>query len=80
MRGVGALIDSGAFTNGPVVSSFEVAFAAFCGVDHCVGVSSGLDALRIGLACQRVFEPGRRGDRPGRDVVATLEAVSAGGR
>ena len=46
---IGELLDTGAFTNGPDVARFERAFAEYCGVDHCVGVSSGLDALRLGL-------------------------------
>ena len=46
---IGELIDSAAFTNGLPVAEFEVAFAAFTGTTHCVGVASGLDALRLGL-------------------------------
>ena len=46
---IGELFDTGAFTNGPAVAEFEAAFAEYCGVDHCVGVASGLDALRLGL-------------------------------
>ena len=42
------LLDTGAFTNGPQVRAFETAFASFCGTSHCVGVGSGLDALRLG--------------------------------
>ena len=44
-----ALIDSGAFVNGPAVARFEKAFAAEIEVAHCVGMSSGLDALRLAL-------------------------------
>ena len=43
------LLDSSAFTNGPHVERFEEAFAEYCGVAECVGVASGLDALRLGL-------------------------------
>jgi dTDP-4-amino-4,6-dideoxygalactose transaminase len=52
-----ALIDSGTFTNGPPVRAFEEAFARWCGSARCVGVSSGLDALRIGLRAAGL-EPG----------------------
>lgn len=74
------LIDSGAFTNGPHVERFERAFAEYCGVAECVGVASGLDALRLGLIAIGV----ERGDEvvvPAATFVATLEAVTqAGGR
>ena len=43
---VGALLDSSSFINGPKVEEFEAAFASYCGGIHCVGVASGLDALR----------------------------------
>ena len=78
VREIGALIDSGAFTNGPLVSSFEAAFAAYCGVDHCVGVSSGLDALRLGLLASGL-EPGDEVIVPAATFVATLEAVTQAG-
>jgi dTDP-4-amino-4,6-dideoxygalactose transaminase len=45
-------LDTAAFVNGPAVGEFEAAFAALCGVDHCVGLASGLDGLRLALeAC-----------------------------
>ena len=78
VRGVGALIDSGAFTNGPVVHRSRSPSPRIVGVDHCVGVSSGLDALRLALL--QPTRAGRRGDRPGHDFVATWEAVTPGGR
>jgi dTDP-4-amino-4,6-dideoxygalactose transaminase len=75
-----SLIESGAFTNGRQVGAFEEAFAAFCGVRNCVGVASGLDALRLGLLAAGL-EPGDEVIVPAHTFVATLEAVSqAGGR
>ena len=74
------LLDSGAFTNGPHVQRFETAFAEYCGVDECVGVGSGLDALRLGMIASGV-EPGDEVIVPAVTFVATLEAVTqAGGR
>lgn len=75
MREIGDLIDSGAFTNGPVVSWFEAAFADYCEVDHCVGVASGLDALRLALLAGGL-EPGDEVIVPAATFVATLEAVT----
>jgi len=43
------LLNSGWFVLGSEVSSFEKEFAAFCGVQHCIGVGNGLDALEISL-------------------------------
>jgi dTDP-4-amino-4,6-dideoxygalactose transaminase len=75
---IGELLDSGAFTNGPAVARFEEAFAAYCGVDHCVGVASGLDALRLGLLALGL-EPGDEVIVPAATFVATLEAVKQAG-
>ena len=42
-------LDSGRYIGGPAVKAFERDFAAYVGVNHCVGVGSGTDALRIAL-------------------------------
>lgn len=77
---VGRLLESHAYTNGPQVSAFERAFAHFVGTRACVGVASGLDALRLALIAAGI----ERGDEvivPASTFVATLEAVTqAGGR
>jgi dTDP-4-amino-4,6-dideoxygalactose transaminase len=75
---IGELFDTGAFTNGPAVGRFEEAFAAYCGVDHCVGVASGLDALRLGLLATWL-EAGDQVIVPAATFVATLEAVCQAG-
>lgn len=43
------VVDSGHFVLGGAVRGFESAFAAYCGVDHCVGVANGTDALELAL-------------------------------
>jgi dTDP-4-amino-4,6-dideoxygalactose transaminase len=43
------VIRSGYYVLGPGVSEFERAFAAYCGVQHCVGVANGTDALELAL-------------------------------
>ena len=75
---IAQLLQSGAFTNGPAVAAFEEAFAAYCGVEHCVGVGSGLDALRLGLVATGI-EPGAEVVVPAATFVATLEAVTQAG-
>ena len=58
--------------------AFEEAFAAYCGVRECVGVASGLDALRLALIALGL----ERGDEvivPANTFIATVEAVSQAG-
>jgi dTDP-3-amino-3,4,6-trideoxy-alpha-D-glucose transaminase len=40
---------SGWYVLGEETKAFEAAFAAYCGLQHAVGVGSGLDAIEIGL-------------------------------
>jgi dTDP-4-amino-4,6-dideoxygalactose transaminase len=75
MEELAGLIESGAFTNGPHVAAFEAEFAAYCGTQHCVGLASGLDALRLALQALEIGS----GDEvlvPAHTFVATFEAVS----
>jgi dTDP-4-amino-4,6-dideoxygalactose transaminase len=75
---VSRLVDSGAFTNGPEVTAFELAFADYCGRSGCVGLASGLDALRLGLIAAGL-EPGEEVIVPAATFVATYEAVTQAG-
>ena len=75
---IAELIDSGSFTNGPHVAEFENAFAAYCGTEYCVGVASGLDALRLSLIAARL-EPGDEVIVPALTFAATFEAVTQAG-
>jgi dTDP-3-amino-3,4,6-trideoxy-alpha-D-glucose transaminase len=75
---VALLFETGAFTNGPQVSEFEREFAASCGRRHCVGVASGLDALRLALIAAGL-EPGDEVIVPPNTFIATFEAVTQAG-
>jgi dTDP-4-amino-4,6-dideoxygalactose transaminase len=75
---LGELIDSGAFTNGADVGLFEEEFAAFCTTRHCVGLASGLDALRLALIAAGI-EPGDEVIVPAQTFIATYEAVTQAG-
>ena len=75
-----ALIEDGRFVNGPAVERFEEAFAAWNELPHCVGLASGLDALRLALLAGGL-EPGEEVIVPANTFVATVEAITqAGGR
>jgi dTDP-3-amino-3,4,6-trideoxy-alpha-D-glucose transaminase len=76
---VAALLDSGAFTNGPPVAEFERAFATYCGRRRCVGLANGTDALKLALLAGGLA-PGDEVVVPANTFVATFEAVlQAGG-
>jgi dTDP-4-amino-4,6-dideoxygalactose transaminase len=72
-------INSGSFTNGPEVGEFESAFAEYCTAPYCIGVASGLDALRLALLAKGL-ERGSEVIVPALTFAATVEAVvQAGG-
>ena len=75
---ISELIDSGRFINGPDVAEFEEAFATYCGTTRCVGVASGLDALRLALIAAGL-EPGDEVIVPAQTFIATFEAVTQAG-
>jgi len=72
------LMRSGQFTLGAELRSFEEHFAAFCGAPHCVGVSDGTTALRLGLLALDIA-PGARVITVPNTFVATVEAIDAAG-
>jgi len=67
-----------AFTLGAEVEGFEQAFAAECGSEHAVGVSSGTAALALALRGLGIG-PGDEVIVPTYTFIATAEAVSAVG-
>jgi dTDP-4-amino-4,6-dideoxygalactose transaminase len=68
------VLRSGVLSGGPVVEEFQEDFSRFCGVEHCVGVSSGTDALRFALIAAGV-EPGDGVITVANTFVATVEAI-----
>jgi dTDP-4-amino-4,6-dideoxygalactose transaminase len=75
---ISELIQAGAFTNGPQVAAFERAFADYCGTAHCIGLASGLDALRLALLAGGI-DPGDEVIVPADTFIATFEAVAQAG-
>jgi dTDP-4-amino-4,6-dideoxygalactose transaminase len=75
---VADLLDSTHFHYGPQVAEFEERFASYCGAAHCVGMSSGLDALRLALVAAGI-EPGDEVIVPANTFIATFAAVHQAG-
>ncbi|MEK6958759.1 MAG: DegT/DnrJ/EryC1/StrS family aminotransferase [archaeon] len=51
-----SFLESERYVLGQSVQDFEKQFAAYCGVKHCVGVASGLDALTLSLKALNLKE------------------------
>jgi dTDP-4-amino-4,6-dideoxygalactose transaminase len=69
------VLERGHFILGPEVGAFEEEFASYCGTQHCVGVSNGLDALALILEAMEIGA----GDEvivPANTFIATWLAVS----
>ncbi|MDQ3927910.1 MAG: DegT/DnrJ/EryC1/StrS family aminotransferase [Chloroflexota bacterium] len=67
-------LDRSAFIGGPRVTSFEDAFAHFCGAGQAVAVASGTDALELALRAVGVG-PGAIVITVPNTFIATVEAV-----
>ena len=73
-----SVLNGGWYILGDHVREFEKQFAAYCGVNHCTGLASGLDALILALRAFD-FEPGSQVILPSNTYIATiLAAVNAG--
>lgn len=73
------VLRSGRYINGPEVHAFESELAGATGVDFCVAVSTGLDALRLILKGYMEMGRLREGDEvivPANTFIATFLAVS----
>ena len=76
------VISSGWYIRGEEVNKFQVAFANYCGVRHCVGVGNGLDALV--LIFRALKEMGRLSDGdevivPANTYIASILAIMEAG-
>lgn len=69
------ILDTAGFVGGPHVAGFEAEFAAATGTSRCVALSTGTDALVLGLRALGV-KPGDEVIVPANTFIATAEAVS----
>lgn len=70
-----SVMDSNYFIQGEQCAKFEEEFAQYCGVDYCIGVASGLDAIYLILKAMGIG----KGDEvivPANTFIATALAVS----
>lgn len=73
------VMDKGIYILGDEVKSFEEDFANFCGVKHCVGVGSGLDALILIIRAYKEMGIFNLGDEiivPANTYIASILAIS----
>ncbi len=73
------VIDSGRYINGPEVAAFERELADKCGVKYAVGVSNGLDALRLIFRAYIAMGLLHEGDEvivPANTYIASVLAVT----
>ena len=66
------------FIGGSMVEDFERNFARYCDTRHCVGVSSGTDALTFSLIAAGI-QPGEIVVTVPNTFIATCEAISQAG-
>ncbi len=71
-RRIDTVLEHCQFILGPEVAELEAELAKFCGAKHCVGVSSGTDALMIALMAENIG-PGDAVFLPAFTYTATAE-------
>src|SRR4051812_22881367 len=73
-----SVLQSGTYILREEVIRFEDEFGAYCGTHHCIGVSSGLDALHLILHAMEIG-PGDEVIVPSNTFIATWLAVTNAG-
>lgn len=75
---ISSVVERGAFVMGKEHNDFEQSFAAYIGAQHCLGVSTGTDALELAIrACG--IGPGDEVITVPNTFIATTEAISCAG-
>jgi dTDP-4-amino-4,6-dideoxygalactose transaminase len=69
-------MNSGWYIGGKLVEKFECEFADYCGVNGCVTVGNGLDALKLALIAHNL-KPGDQVLVPSHTFIATWLAVTS---
>ncbi|GAB3492898.1 DegT/DnrJ/EryC1/StrS family aminotransferase [Spirosoma knui] len=72
------VVQSGWYVLGREVERFEAQFAHYCGVDHCIGVANGLDALTLVLRAWD-FPAGSEILVPSNTYIASVLSITQAG-
>ena len=73
-RTFSATLKSGWYILGKNGEKFQNDFAKYCGVDHCIGVNSGLDAITLSLQAFD-FEAGSEVLVPANTYIASILSI-----
>lgn len=76
------VIDSGWYLRGKATEAFEADYARYIGVDSCVGVANGLDALTLIYRAYKEMGVMREGDEvivPANTYIASILAITENG-
>jgi len=76
---ISRVVKSGWYLRGSETEKFEKEFAAFCGMQYCTGVASGLDALTLILNAYKILGKLKDGDHitvPANTYIATIMAIT----
>lgn len=71
LRRMGDVIDGARYILGREVQEFEEVFAKYCGVDHCIGMANGTEAIHMAI---RALDIG-----PGDEVITAGNSFAATG-
>jgi dTDP-4-amino-4,6-dideoxygalactose transaminase len=79
LKTIEKVIDSGYYIQGEECQIFEKEFAEYCGVENCIGVANGLDALLLIIRAYRELNIFKTGDEiivPANTYIASIMAIS----
>ena len=76
--GIANVLSEGAFINGPDVVAFEQEMAHYLGIEHCLGVGNGTDALELAIRGAGI-PAGSEIIVPANTFIASAEAVVRAG-
>ncbi|MEM6738219.1 MAG: DegT/DnrJ/EryC1/StrS family aminotransferase [Bacteroidota bacterium] len=74
-QAIASVLDQTAFIGGDLIKDFELSFAEYVGLDHCVGVANGTDAIEIALKALGIG-PGDEVIVPALTWISTAGAVN----
>lgn len=77
-KAIADVLNDTAFIGGDYVKAFERAFARWLGVEHCIGVANGTDAIEIAFEALQL-PPGSEVIVPGNSFISSSEAVTRSG-